>query len=81
MNSQNRSGSAFLEKLEQVNDGRSFLANLFGFVCVGCTLGLANLICRFGLHIELTYILRILIVAVAAYFFLPLFILWLWKGR
>lgn len=81
MNRQNSPGPAFLETLEQVNGGRSWLANLGAFVCVLAMLGAANLICQYGLHIDLSYVLRILIAGVAAYFFLPLFILWLWRGR
>ncbi|WP_367159189.1 hypothetical protein ABUE34_07535 [Kozakia baliensis] len=80
-NTPNEKIPAFIAPIEQVNDGRSLLVNLGGFICVALMLGLANLICRLFLHTDLSYLLRVLIVAVALYFFVPCLILWLWTGK
>ncbi|GFE92898.1 hypothetical protein KBX73_08350 [Acetobacter persici] len=80
MNKQQPGGVVF-RTLVQINAGRSFLANLGGFVCVAFMLGLANIFCRGVLHTDLMFELRLLIVAVALYFFVPPLVLWLWTGR
>ncbi|GAN68211.1 hypothetical protein [Acetobacter orleanensis] len=80
MNKQQPNGVVF-RTLAQINAGRSFLANLGGFVCVALMLGLANIFCRSVLHTDLMFELRLLIVAVALYFFVPPLVLWLWTGR
>ncbi|MCX2561017.1 hypothetical protein OQ252_06345 [Acetobacter farinalis] len=81
MNNRNKQESAIFRKLVQINAGRSFLANLGGFVCVVIMLGLANVFCHNVLHTDLLFALRLLIVAVALYFFVPPLVLWLWTGR
>ncbi|MGO2958849.1 MAG: hypothetical protein ACTIDN_07405 [Acetobacter sp.] len=73
--------SSFLQKMEELNDGRSLLANMGGFLCVLGMLGAANYICKIGLHIELYSVLLILIAGVAFYFFVPFLVVWLWRGR
>ncbi|PHY93866.1 hypothetical protein CSR02_09245 [Acetobacter pomorum] len=73
--------AVFLEKVEQINAGRSIYASAGAFLCVCFMLGLANLICHFGLHIDLAYLVRDLIFIMAFYFFLPPLILWVAKGR
>ncbi|GBQ08075.1 MULTISPECIES: hypothetical protein [Acetobacter] len=80
MNKQQPGGVVF-RTLVQINAGRSFLANLGGFACVVLMLGLANIFCRSILHTDLLFELRLLIVAVALYFFVPPLALWLWTGR
>ncbi|QEE85275.1 hypothetical protein EOV40_005785 [Acetobacter oryzoeni] len=78
---QKKFADVFLEKVEQVNAGRSIYASAGAFLCVCFMLGLANLICHFGLHIDLAYLVRDLIFIMAFYFFLPPLILWVGKGR
>lgn len=72
---------ALLRKLEELNNGRSLWANLGAFVCVLGMMGAANYVCRFALQADMSYVLRILVVAVACYFLLPPLILWVWRGR
>lgn len=68
---QKKFADVFLEKVEQINAGRTIYASAGAFLCVCFMLGLANLICHFGLHIDLAYLVRDLIFIMAFYFFLP----------
>lgn len=72
---------AFLRKVEELNGGRSIWANLGAFLCVLGMMGAANYICKFALHADMSYVLRILVVTMACYFFVPPLVLWLWRGR
>lgn len=81
MSNQQKPDGVVFRTLVQINAGRSFLANLGGFVCVTLMLGLANIFCHSILHTDLLFELRLLIVAVTLYFFVPPLALWLWTGR
>ncbi|WP_167400146.1 hypothetical protein [Novacetimonas maltaceti] len=44
-------------------------------------LGLGNLVCRFVLHTDMSYLMPWLLVGVVSYFFLPCLILWIATGK
>ncbi|MCX2564506.1 MULTISPECIES: hypothetical protein [Acetobacter] len=74
------SGARVVQILDDMNGGRSFLANIIGFFCVAAMLGLVEMACRFMLNTQLDLILRILLVVLAGYYFLPFLILWVLRG-
>ena len=69
-----------IEKLREINGGRTLLMNVGAFFCIIVMLGLANLICRFVLKTDLTYLMPWLIGAAIVYCFGPALALWCLTG-
>ncbi|MBS1103608.1 hypothetical protein JK202_11360 [Gluconobacter sp. Dm-62] len=67
--------NAFFNQLRQINGERGFLANLGGFFCVSCMMGLGNLFSQSLFHENMAWILGPLMVMIALYFFVPYVIL------
>ncbi|NHO33393.1 hypothetical protein [Acetobacter fallax] len=72
--------NALLEKIRQANGGRSLFASAICFCGAMAMLGFANMLCRFGLNIDLTYLLPWMIGGTVLWLFVPPLILWLWTG-
>ncbi|POF62201.1 hypothetical protein KMAL_22150 [Novacetimonas maltaceti] len=70
-----------LRKLQELNQDRTLLANAGMCFCVIAMLGLGNLVCRFVLHTDMSYLMPWLLVGVVSYFFLPCLILWIATGK
>lgn len=75
-----RQGEAMIEKLREINGGRTLLMNVGVLFCIIIMLGLANLICRFVLKTDLTYLMPWLIGAAVVYCFGPALALWCFTG-
>mgnify|MGYP004703588801 FL=1 len=73
--------SSIFNQLRQINGDRGFFANLGGFFCVSCMMGLGNLFSQSLFHENMAWLLGPLMVMIGLYFFVPYFILLLMKRR
>ncbi|NHN86473.1 hypothetical protein GOB93_17795 [Acetobacter musti] len=80
MRNGNIQNNALLQKLIQINGGRSMQVNTFSFIGALVMLGFANLLSRYVLKVELSYLIPWLVAAAAIWCFLPPLILWLLTG-
>ncbi|QDH17726.1 hypothetical protein [Swingsia samuiensis] len=73
--------TTLLSQMHDINANRTFLANVIGFFCVSCVIGLANMFTSTLLKVDMNWLVRPLIALVAVYFFVPFLFLKLTPKR
>ncbi|MCE2574194.1 hypothetical protein [Komagataeibacter sp. FNDCR2] len=69
-----------IDHIRQFNGGRTLLMNTGVFFCIVVMMGIANLVCRFVLQTDMSYLVPWLISGMGVYFFIPSLILWVATG-
>ncbi|AQU86344.1 hypothetical protein B0W47_01490 [Komagataeibacter nataicola] len=72
---------SIIEHIRQINAERTPVMNLCACLCVVVMLGLANLICHYVLHTDMSFIMPWMLAATALYFFIPALVLWIVTGN
>ncbi|RFD21342.1 hypothetical protein DY926_01080 [Komagataeibacter melaceti] len=69
-----------IDHIRRFNDGRTLPMNAGACFCIIVMMGIANLICRFVLKADISYLVPWLVSGTVVYFFAPAFILWFATG-
>ncbi|MBV1829677.1 hypothetical protein HNW77_01605 [Komagataeibacter sp. AV436] len=72
---------SIIEHVRQINAERTLVMNLCACLCVVLMLGLANLVCRYVLHTDMSFLMPWMLAATALYFFIPALVLWIATGN
>lgn len=80
MSADNSPSARLVRAARSINEGRTPVVNLISFVGAIAMLGFANIGCRYGLHVDMSWMLPWLVVATAIWLFVPAVILWQFTG-